>query len=73
MDQRSASVLLRLRMAAREAAEAMVEYGGQDPAELVALAQHIGARENASVECTEDAGSPGVLSIRFSRTVGASS
>ena len=50
----------------------MVEYGGPDPAELIALAQQIGVREKASVECTEDAGRPGVLSIRFRRIAAAS-
>ena len=72
MDHRSTPMLSRLRVAARDAAEVMVEYGGPDPAELIALAQQIGARENASVKCTKDAGQPGVLSIRFRRIVAAS-
>jgi hypothetical protein len=46
------SVMSRLRVAAVNAAEAMIAHSGDDPAKLVALAQQIGLRENRTAECT---------------------
>jgi hypothetical protein len=39
------SLISRLRVAARQAGETTIEYGADDPAELVALAQQIAAHE----------------------------
>jgi hypothetical protein len=63
------SLMSRLRAAARSAAEATIEFGGGDPAELVALAERIGAREDRSAECAVLPGSPGVLVVRFTGPV----
>ena len=59
------SLMSRLRAAARAATEATIEFDGGDPAELVALAQRIAARENRSAECSVPPDRPGVLVVRF--------
>ena len=64
------SLLSRLRAAAREATETAVEFAGDDPAELVALARHIAAREGCTAECEArpaPADRPRLLSVRFAR------
>jgi hypothetical protein len=65
-------VMSRLRLAAVNAAEAMIAYGGDDPAELVALAQRIGWRENCMAECSKVPGRPGMLKVRYHRAAGGS-
>ncbi len=63
----STSLMSRLRAAASRAAETTVEHGRGDPAELVALAEEIGAREGCAAECSAPPGRPGVLAVRFTR------
>jgi hypothetical protein len=55
----------RLRHAARSAGEATIEFEGDDPAEPVALAERIGAREGRAAECAVHPDRPGVLVVRF--------
>ncbi len=59
------SLMSRLRAAARSATEATVEFEGDDPSELVALAERIGAREGRTAECAVPPDRPGVLVVRF--------
>jgi hypothetical protein len=66
------SVMSRLRIAAVNATEVMIAYSGNDPAELVALAQQIGLRENCTAECTKVPARPGMLKVRYRRTAGVS-
>jgi hypothetical protein len=72
MGDYSNSVMSRLRVAAVNAAEAMIAYSGDDPAKLVALAQQIGLRENRTAECTTSSARPGMLKVRFHRAAGGS-
>ncbi len=65
-------IMSRLRIGAYQAGEATIEYGGGDPAELVALIQHIAARENCTAECAEVPDQHGLLSVAFKRTTGVS-
>jgi hypothetical protein len=66
------SVMSRLRIAAVNAAEAMIAYSGDDPAELVALAQQIGLRQNCTVKCSKVPANPSMLKVRFHRAGGGS-
>jgi hypothetical protein len=66
------SVMSRLRIAAVNATEAMIAYHGNDPAELVALAQQIGLRENCTAECTKIPTRPGMLKVRYHRAADGS-
>jgi hypothetical protein len=66
------SVMSRLRTAAINATEAMIAYSGDDPAELVALAQQIGLREHCTAECTRVPARPGMLKVRYHRSTGGS-
>lgn len=59
------SLMSRLRAAARSATEATIEFDRDDPSELVALAERIGAREGRSAECVVSPDRPGVLVVRF--------
>ena len=63
------SLMSRLRHAARSAEEARIEFEGDDPAELVALAECIGAREGRTAECVVPPDRPGVLVVRFKPSV----
>jgi len=63
------SLLFELRAAARQTTEIIIEYGGGDPVELVALAEQIGLRENCIVDCTTPPDRPHVLSVRFAQRV----
>jgi hypothetical protein len=68
------SVMSRLRIAAVNATEAMIaHHGGDDPAELVALARQIGRRENCTAECSKVPGRPGMLKVRYRRVADGSS
>lgn len=66
------SVMSRLRIAAVNATEAMIAYGGDDPAELVALAQQIGRREKRTTLCTMVPARPGMLKVRYRRAADGS-
>jgi hypothetical protein len=66
------SVMSRLRIAAVNATEVMVAYHSDDPAELVALAQQIGLRENCTAECSKVPARPGILKVRYHRAAGGS-
>jgi hypothetical protein len=66
------SVMSRLRIAAVHTAEALIAYSGDDPAELVALAQQIGLRENCTAECSKVPARPGMLKVRYHRAAGGS-
>lgn len=59
------SLMSRLRGAARSAGEVEIEFGGGDPAELVALAERIAAREGRAAECAVPENRPRVLVVRF--------
>lgn len=59
------SLMSRLRHAARSAGEATVEFDRDDPSELVALADRIGAREGRAAECAVPPNRPGILVVRF--------
>ena len=59
------SLMSRLRHAARSAEEAAIEFAGDDPTELIALAERIGAREGRAAECAVPPDRPGVLVVRF--------
>lgn len=59
------SLMSGLRGAARSAGEVEIEFGGDDPAELVALAERIAAREGRAAECVASPDRPGVLVVRF--------
>jgi hypothetical protein len=72
MGEDDTSVMSRLRIAAVNATEAIIEYSGDDPAELVALAQQIGALENCKAECSKAPGRPGMLKVRYHRAAGGS-
>jgi hypothetical protein len=72
MGEDDTSVMSRLRIAAVNATEAIIEYSGDDPAELVALAQQIGALENCKAECSKAPGRPGMLKVRYHRSTGGS-
>ncbi len=63
------SLMSRLRDAARSATEATIEFEGGDPADLVALAERIGAREGRTAECAVHPDRPGVLVVRFKPSV----
>ncbi len=71
MEHARNSILSRLRSGANQAAETTVEYGGGDPTELVALVQHIAARENCTAECAEVPDQHGLLKVAFRRVAGA--
>ena len=58
-----------LRRAATQGAEVAVEYGGGDPAELVALAHHVAERVNSAAECSIAPDRPGVLRVWFTKRV----
>jgi hypothetical protein len=66
------SVMSRLRCAAVNATEVMIAYHGDDPVELVALAQQIGALENCTAECTKVPARPRMLKVRYHRAAGGS-
>jgi hypothetical protein len=63
------SLMSRLRHAARSAEEARIEFEGDDPTELAALAERIGAREGRSAECAVPPDRPGVLVVSFKPSV----
>jgi hypothetical protein len=63
------SLISRLRLAASQAAETTIEYGADDPAELVALAEQIAAHENCTAECTVLPNQPHLLRVRFKRRI----
>jgi hypothetical protein len=65
-------VMSRLRVAAVNATEAIIQYRGDDPAELVALAQQIGALENCTAECSKVPARPGMLKVRYHRAADGS-
>ena len=60
-------LLSLLRLAARKAEEVVIDYGGGDPAELIALVEQVGAREGRLVACAVRPGTPGTLAVRFRR------
>ena len=60
-------LLSLLRLAARRAEEVVIDYGGGDPAELIALAEQVGEREGRLVACAVHPGRPGTLAVRFRR------
>ena len=64
------SLLSRLRMAAYQAAETTIEYGGGDATELVALVEQVAALENCTAECTQVLDCRSLLQIQFKRTAG---
>jgi len=64
------SLFSQLRSAANQAAETEIPYAGGDPAELVAVADLIAARENCSAECIVIPGQPHRLKVRFRRPSG---
>jgi hypothetical protein len=65
-----ASLISRLRAAAREAGEVEVEHGGGDAVELAALARAIAGREGRTAECAAHPLRPDVLTVRFRRAAG---
>jgi hypothetical protein len=72
MEDNDTSVMSRLRIAAVHATEVVIPYSGDDPEELVALAQQIGVRENCTAECTKVPARPGMLKVRYHRAAGGS-
>ncbi len=60
-------LLTALKLAAGKADRVTIEYGGGDPAELVALAQAVGAQAGCAVEWAADPDRPGALTLCFRR------
>ena len=64
-------LLTTLKHAASKADRVTIEYGGGDPAELLALAAAVGAHAGCAVEWAADPDRPGALTVCFRRRAGA--